>query len=258
MCSLSTIERGHRSRKILWPKRGAYRRCTARTANVPGLLPGSHRIHRLRGLLFNSRFTNRCRPCDDRRMPKRLGQTFFSRSVHDVAPDLIGATMLLDGVGGRIVEVEAYHHTDPAAHSFRGPTKRNAVMFGPPGFAYVYRSYGIHWCLNFVCEPKGSASAVLIRAIEPTARPRGHAPAPWHGRRTAPLRRAGPGLRGAGYYRDAERNGGRRTAFRVIRTGGSGGSSAGPRIGISKAVDLPWRYGLKGSRFLSKPMKAPA
>src|SRR3979409_1455966 len=96
-----------------------------------------------------------------------LERAFFARSVHKVAPDLIGATLLVDGVGGIIVEVEAYHHTDPAAHSFRGRTERNAVMFGPPGFVYVYRSYGIHWCVNFVCEAKGSASAVLIRAIEP-------------------------------------------------------------------------------------------
>src|SRR3954466_6858925 len=98
----------------------------------------------------------------------RLRKSFFSRSVHEVAPELIGATLLFRGVGGIIVEVEAYHHTDPAAHSFGGETARNAVMFGPPGYAYVYRSYGIHWCVNFVCERAGSASAVLIRALEPT------------------------------------------------------------------------------------------
>src|SRR5215469_13445531 len=100
--------------------------------------------------------------------PPRLRRSFFDRPVLDVAPELIGATLLVDGVGGVIVELEAYHHTDPAAHSFNGRTERNAVMFGPAGFVYVYRSYGIHWCLNFVCEGKGSASAVLIRALAPT------------------------------------------------------------------------------------------
>ena len=100
--------------------------------------------------------------------PPRLRRSFFDRSVHEVAPELIGATLLFNGTGGMIVEVEAYHHTDPAAHSYTGRTERNAVMFGPPGYVYVYRSYGIHWCLNFVCEEDGSASAVLIRALAPT------------------------------------------------------------------------------------------
>src|ERR1700682_1502549 len=108
------------------------------------------------------------RTSNEQKLGKLLKRAFFARSVHDVAPGLIGATLAVNGVGGIIVEVEAYHHPDPAAHSFRGPTPRNGVMFGPPGFAYVYRSYGIHWCANFVCEAEGSASAVLIRAIEPT------------------------------------------------------------------------------------------
>src|SRR5262250_1133906 len=98
----------------------------------------------------------------------RLTRTFFDRSVHDVAPELIGATLLVDSVGGTIVEVEVYDHEDPAAHGFRGRTERNASMFGPPGHAYVYRSYGIHWCLNFVCDGEEVASAVLIRALAPT------------------------------------------------------------------------------------------
>jgi DNA-3-methyladenine glycosylase len=186
-------------------------------------------------------------------MPRRLTRAFFSRSVHKVAPDLIGVLLLFDGVGGRIVEVEAYDHTDPAAHSFRGLTPRNAVMFGPPGYAYVYRSYGIHWCLNFVCEPKGSASAVLIRAIEPTA-----------GVRVMRRRRGMTDERllcaGPGRLCEALRITGARTGmaldvppFELFARTGAEEVVAGPRIGLTKAVDLPWRYGLKGSRFLSKP-----
>src|SRR3984893_18599907 len=104
----------------------------------------------------------------DASMTALLRKSLFARRVHKVAPELIGATLLFKDVGGIIVEVEAYHHTDPAAHSFNGRTERNAIMFGPAGYAYVYRSYGIHWCVNFVCERKGSASAVLIRALAPT------------------------------------------------------------------------------------------
>ena len=184
---------------------------------------------------------------------KQLKRAFFARSVHEVAPDLIGATLLVNGIGGIIVEVEAYHHTDPAAHSFRGPTLRNAVMFGPPGFAYVYRSYGIHWCVNFVCEQEGSASAVLIRALEPI-----------HGITTMRRRRhlvderslcSGPGKLTEALGITDKHNGlaldappialhARTTKPEIL---------AGMRIGITKAVELPWRYGLKGSKFLSKP-----
>ena len=98
----------------------------------------------------------------------KIGPEFFGRSVHEVAPELVGCTLLVDGVGGTIVEVEAYAEDDPASHGFRGQTPRNAAMFGPPGRAYVYRSYGIHWCLNFVCGREGKAEAVLVRALEPT------------------------------------------------------------------------------------------
>ncbi|MBI5260323.1 MAG: DNA-3-methyladenine glycosylase [Bradyrhizobium sp.] len=184
---------------------------------------------------------------------KPLRRAFFARSVHDVAPDLIGATLLVNGVGGIIVEVEAYHHTDPAAHSFRGPTSRNRVMFGPPGFAYVYRSYGIHWCVNFVCEEEGSASAILIRALEPT-----------HGIATMRRRRhlndvhalcSGPGKLTEAIGVAVAHNGLPldREPFSLHARTGPVEVVAGVRIGITKAVELPWRYGLKGSKFLSKP-----
>src|ERR1700727_3146965 len=189
-------------------------------------------------------------------MTKRLRRSFFGRGVLEVADEIVGATLLFNGVGGRIVEVEAYRHTDPASHSFRGPTSRNAVMFGPPGYAYVYRSYGIHWCLNLVCEPKGSASAVLIRAIEPTVglaamrRRRGVA----DGR----LLCSGPGRVCQALRITHAQNGLALDAppFALFARTDEVEVIAGPRIGITKAVEKPWRYGLKGSRFLSKPFKA--
>jgi len=191
-------------------------------------------------------------------MGRPLTRAFFGRSVHEVAPDLIGAVLLVNGVGGRLVEVEAYHHTDPAAHSFRGPTPRNAVMFGPPGFAYVYRSYGIHWCLNFVCEPKGSASAVLIRAIEPT----NGLPLMRRRRGTSDERLlcSGPGRVCQALGITAAHNGLALDAppFKLLPRIGPVEVVAGPRIGITKAVDEPWRYGLKDSRFLSKPFAPTA
>jgi len=190
--------------------------------------------------------------------PVLLHQDFFARSVHVVAPELIGATLMFKGAGGTIVEVEAYHHTDPAAHSFNGRTGRNAVMFGPPGYAYVYRSYGIHWCLNFVCEPDGSASAVLIRALEPT-----HGLAAMRRRRGLTEERllcSGPGRlcealgvtdKHYGLALD-------QPPFAIFARPGDVEVAVGPRIGITKAVDHPWRYGLAGSPFLSKPFKSPA
>ena len=183
---------------------------------------------------------------------KPLPRAFFGRSVHEVAPDLIGVTLLVNGVGGIIVEVEAYHHTDPAAHSFRGPTPRNLVMFGPPGFAYVYRSYGIHWCANFVCEKEGSASAVLIRALEPT-----HGIAAMRRRRGLHDERtlcSGPGKLTEALAMTDAHNGLALDAPPIALHARAKKPEivAGVRIGITKAVELPWRYGMKGSRFLSK------
>jgi DNA-3-methyladenine glycosylase len=187
--------------------------------------------------------------------PPRLRRSFFDRSVHKVAPELIGATLFVGGVGGIIVELEAYHHTDPAAHSYNGRTERNAVMFGPAGYAYVYRSYGIHWCLNFVCEEEGSASAVLIRALEPV-----HGLAAMRRRRGLHAARAlcsGPGKLCEALGVTHAQNGLPldRAPFELRARSGTPDIATGVRIGITKAAEKPWRYGLKGSPFLSKPFK---
>jgi DNA-3-methyladenine glycosylase len=181
----------------------------------------------------------------------KLRRSFFARSVHDVAPELVGATLLVHGIGGRIVEVEAYDHEDPAAHSFGGWTARNASMFGPPGRAYIYRSYGVHWCLNFVCE---TGSAVLVRALEPT-----------HGLETMAARRgtteprllaAGPGRLTQALGLTGEHDGLAldRPPF-ALYAAGEVEIAVGPRIGITKAAELPWRYAEADSRFLSRPIK---
>ncbi|MBV9348318.1 MAG: DNA-3-methyladenine glycosylase [Pseudolabrys sp.] len=206
--------------------------------NVPAVLRQRHR-----GAAY--RFT----------VPKKLSRSFFNRSVHKVAPDLVGATLQVGACAGVITEVEAYHHTDPAAHSFGGQTERNAVMFGPPGHVYVYRSYGIHWCMNFVCEEEGSASAVLIRALEPTEglglmrRRRG----------VEDIRNlcSGPGKLCEALGVTGAHNGLAVDAppFSLYKRKRTAPLVRGVRIGITKAAEKPWRYGLKGSRFLSKPFK---
>ena len=184
----------------------------------------------------------------------QLGRDFYAGSVHDVAPRLVGALLLVDGVGGTIVEVEAYHPEDPASHAFRGRTPRNASMFGPPGHAYVYRSYGVHWCLNLVCEEEGTAAAVLIRALEPT-----HGLERMRERRRTDNERlfcAGPGrlceaLAVTGAHDGAALD---EPPFELRARAGQVEVVATPRIGITRAADLPWRYVLAGSRFVSRPL----
>jgi DNA-3-methyladenine glycosylase len=184
-----------------------------------------------------------------------LGRDFFARSVHEAAPELIGVTLLFDGVGGRLVEVEAYDQEDPASHGFRGKTPRNASMFGPPGHAYVYRSYGIHWCLNLVCEEEGRASAVLVRALEPTAgldamRER-------RGVDDPQLLCAGPGrlCQALGITREHDGLPLDRPPFELLPRDGEVEVVAGPRIGITSGGELAWRYGLARSRFLSRALR---
>lgn len=189
---------------------------------------------------------------------RRLRAADFGGDAHLVARALIGATLKVDGVGGRIVETEAYDREDPASHSYSGPTERNQAMFGPPGRAYVYRSYGIHWCLNFVCREKGHGAGVLIRAIEPL-----------HGLDTMRERRglqdprllcAGPGRVGQALGITRDLNGMRldQRPFEVFAAEEAWPIVLGTRIGISKAADVPWRFGLAGSPFLSRRFPAGA
>ncbi|MBX5475312.1 MAG: DNA-3-methyladenine glycosylase [Thermoleophilia bacterium] len=187
-----------------------------------------------------------------------MSRDFFARSVHEVAPELIGATLLVDGVGGRIVEVEAYDQDDPASHGYNGRTARNASMFGPAGHAYVYRSYGIHWCLNLVCAEAGRAEAVLVRALEPT-----------HGLDAMRARRGTPGVRelcaGPGRLcqalavtRDHDGLPLDEPPFELYARESEPQIASGPRVGITKAADLAWRYCLAGSPFLSRPLRLSA
>jgi DNA-3-methyladenine glycosylase len=164
-------------------------------------------------------------------------------------------TLLVEGVGGRIVELEAYDHEDPASHGYGGRTERNAAMFGPPGHAYVYRSYGIHWCLNLVCEAEGVANAVLVRALEPT-----------HGLDAMRQRRgvddprllcSGPGrlCQALGVTREHDGLPLDRPPFELRERDRPVEVIAGLRVGITRAAELPWRYAEAGSRFLSRALR---
>ena len=191
-------------------------------------------------------------------MPRPLRPADFAADAPAVAHALIGATLLVDGVGGTIVETEAYDMADAASHTFGGPTARNRAMFGPPGHAYVYRSYGIHWCLNFVCREAGHGAGVLIRAIEPTmgiARMQAR-----RGLDDPRLLCAGPGRVGQALGIDGSFNGKALDAPPFVLIAPEGDQPAvqvevGPRIGITKAAEVPWRFGEKGSRFLSRPFR---
>lgn len=187
-------------------------------------------------------------------MSERLGAGFFDRSVHEVARDLIGCTLLFEGCGGIIVETESYERDDPACHAYVGLTDRTEVLFGPPGRAYVYLSYGIHSLLNAVCEPEGEAAAVLIRALQPSAGL--EAMRERRGERPDHELCSGPGklteALGIGLgQNDAELD---RDPFQLLAPDGPAPAVVtGPRIGITKAVERPWRFCAAGSKFVSRP-----
>jgi DNA-3-methyladenine glycosylase len=179
-------------------------------------------------------------------------------SVHDAAPGLIGWTLLVEGVGGRIVEVEAYEETDAASHSFGGPRGRNIVMFGAPGHLYVYRSYGVHWCANVVCAPPGHGAAALLRALEPT-----------HGLDAMRARRgtsddrlvcSGPGRLTQALGLTGAENGADLSAppFLLVPPERPPTVVRTPRIGITRATDLEWRYVEAGSSWSSRPGRRAA
>ncbi len=185
-----------------------------------------------------------------------MNRGFFERSVHEVARELIGCRLAVGETAGVIVETEAYEASDPACHAYIGRTARNEVLFGPPGHAYVYLSYGIHSLLNFVTEPEGTASAVLIRALEPTEgielmRER-------RGRNEVEELCSGPGKLSEALGVDVTLNGADLFEPPFELTGPAAGWAGaevvtGPRIGITKAAELPWRYCVAGNRYVSRP-----
>jgi DNA-3-methyladenine glycosylase len=185
-----------------------------------------------------------------RKAERTLKRDFFARDALSVARDLIGVVLMVDGVGGMIVEAEAYDPTDPASHSYEGRrTPRNESMFGPAGQSYVYRSYGVHWCLNFVC---GGGGAALIRALEPLAGLEAMK------RRRGPVKPnqlcAGPGrlTQALGITGALDGKPLDKPPFLLKPRTGDAEILVGPRIGITRAVDMPWRFGMAGSRFVSR------
>jgi DNA-3-methyladenine glycosylase len=185
---------------------------------------------------------------------ERLGRAFFDRSVHAVAHDLVGCRLFFAGAGGTIVETESYERDDPACHAYAGLTDRTEVLFGPPGRAYVHLSYGIHSLLNVVAEPAGEAAAVLIRALEPTAGLEA-----MRARRRRPDRElcSGPGKLTEALAIGLDCNGADLSSDPFLLLPRQPDWSArvvtGPRVGITKAVERPWRFSEAGSPFVSRP-----